>query len=140
MVDVVVSTRLDGRFRLSRFELSGMVDGLVEAMGIEVGRFTLRLVDDAEISRLNLAFLGCIGPTNVLSFPVDANEESVDESWGEIALSVDTLARETDLYGQEPAEHLARLLAHAILHLTGMDHGPEMDMLTEAGVERFRTD
>jgi probable rRNA maturation factor len=51
---------------------------------------------------------------------------------GEIVLSVDTLAREVRLYGQEPREHQVRLLAHATLHLAGLDHGPEMEAMTEA--------
>ena len=115
---------------------------LLDALGLEGSTFTLTLVDDRDIAAVNEAFLGCTGPTNILSFPAAADEDGVavpgEESadLGELVLSVETLARETVLYGQEPVEHLARLLAHGILHLTGQDHGEEMFDLTDAAVDR----
>jgi len=42
--------------------------------------------------------------------------------------------REAFLYGQDPVAHLTRLLAHGFLHLSGLDHGPLMEALTEAAV------
>ena len=71
---------------------------------------------------------GCpLGPveTTVLSFPGD---ESLP---GVMLLSLDTLNRECLLYGQDPAEHLLRLLAHSVGHLAGYDHGEEMDALCD---------
>ncbi len=53
---------------------------------------------------------------------------------GSMVLSVDTLAREAFLYGQDPAAHLARLLAHSLLHLAGVAHGEEMEERTEAAL------
>ncbi len=89
----------------------------------------LHLVNDAKMADLNTRFLACTGPTNVLAFPDDA-----EGRLGEIALSVDTLAREIQLYAQIPVEHTVRLLAHASLHLLGFEHGAEMDMLTQTAV------
>ena len=45
--------------------------------------------------------------------------------------SLDTLRRECLLYGQEPAEHALRLLAHGMAHLCGLDHGEQMDMASQ---------
>lgn len=135
----------DPRFPLGNAELRGLLAVMLPAMGMDHAAFALRLVGDAEIARLNSEFLGCMGPTNVLSFPSGGEQgkgamegdDAQGENLGEIALSVDTLARETELYGQIPAEHTARLLAHAVLHLAGYDHGPEMEMLTDAAVQGF---
>lgn len=167
MIRLLYETRLNPEFPLSRIELQPLMGSILEVLGLEGDSLILRLVDDEEIAELNREFLGCFGPTNVLSFPaadVDAAEEENevlddeddgetaelqdifeaddddDETeqgvfLGEIALSVDTLAREVRLYGQEPREHLIRLLAHATLHLSGLDHGPEMEAFTEAAVE-----
>ncbi|WP_459933878.1 rRNA maturation RNase YbeY [Fundidesulfovibrio butyratiphilus] len=110
---------------------------LLGALGLEGASVELRLVDDAAMARLNRDFLGLPGPTNVLSFPA---EDARDPAFlGEIALSVDTLLRESRLYGQPPEEHLARLLAHGLLHLAGHDHGPVMDELTDMAVEAMRS-
>lgn len=143
-VRIVRETRLDPAFPLSRRELAGVVATILEALGHEGASLEITLVDDREMARLNAEFMDCPGPTNVLSFPAaqgtgpDAGVSTVDEAdyLGELALSVDTLAREAHLYGQPELAHLARMLAHGILHLAGHDHGPDMDDLTELAVDR----
>lgn len=140
-VTVVRETRLDPRFPLSGSELRALCGTLLDALGLSGRTFSLKLVDDREIARLNREFLGCTGPTNILSFPARDPGELGDpdedlEFLGELALSVDTLAREADLYGQAPLVHLARLLAHGILHLAGFDHGEIMFDMTDAAVDR----
>ena len=120
-------------------QIGRILDALTSAAreaGCPLGPVEAHLVDDACIARANQRYMGCTGPTNVLSFPGD---ESLP---GVMLLSLDTLNRECLLYGQDPAEHLLRLLAHSVGHLAGYDHGEEMDALgqidphTEATVER----
>ena len=118
---------------LSEAEARSLVERLLKALGLAGASVEVRFVDDAEIARLNGQFLGLPGPTNVLSFP--ARDAGRTGYLGEIALSVDTLAREAVLYGQDPAVHLARLLAHGLLHLAGYRHGREMDALTDTAVD-----
>ena len=92
----------------------------------------------AELHRALSAMLHAAGsgPTelDVLSFPIDEQiagpeDEDVPVQLGSLVFSVDTLHRETLLYGQDPEEHCLRLLAHGLGHLAGYDHGPEMDEL-----------
>ena len=141
---ILRETRLDPRFPLSRQELAALGEIILETLGLKGSAVTVRLVDDREIARLNSEFLHCVGPTNVLSFPAgedpgSGGAESEDDGnfLGELALSVDALAREAALYGQPPAAHLTRLLAHGILHLAGYDHGDDMYALTDAAVDRI---
>lgn len=96
------------------------------ACGRPVASVDLYLVTDAAMAAANEEHLGCQGPTNVLSFP------GAPGLPGTLLLSLDTLDRECLLYGQEPEEHLLRLLAHGVAHLAGLDHGPEMDALAAA--------
>ena len=86
----------------------------------------LTITSDAEIAIYNERFLGCAGPTNILSFPSGCSGDL-----GALILSADTLERECILYGQPLREHSIRLLAHGLGHLLGFDHGPEMDALCE---------
>jgi len=127
---------LDPTLPLSRREAEPLLLGLLDALGLTGSELEVRLVDDAEIARLNREFLGLPGPTNVLSFPADDPERP--GYLGEIALSVDTLGREAALYGQAPREHLTRLLAHGVLHLAGYDHGEAMEAMTDLAVEGLR--
>lgn len=140
-VTVIRETRLDPRFPLSRREIAELCAVIMDSLGLDRGTLTLKLVDDRESARLNREFMGCNGPTNVLSFPAGADEEEQTESdapvqLGELALSVEAVVRETFLYGQPPVAHLARLLAHGMLHLAGYDHGEEMYDLTDGAVDR----
>lgn len=135
MIFIETDTRIDPRFPLSSTELRLLVEAALSVAGMKDASLTLRLVDDAEIARLNEVFMGCTGPTNVLSFPFAQSDEDAGSELGQIALSVDTLAREARLYGQAPRTHTARLVAHAVLHLAGLDHGAEMEALTEAAVQ-----
>ncbi|WP_320175746.1 rRNA maturation RNase YbeY [Maridesulfovibrio sp.] len=126
----------DANFPLAKRELLRMADLLLNVLGLEGFDFDLKIVNDAAIAEVNEEFLGCVGPTNVLSFPFSETPDLEKNSFlGEIVLSVDTLARETRLYGQQPEEHTVRLLAHALLHLAGYDHGLEMYALTDTAVD-----
>jgi len=118
---------------LSRSEMTPLLTRLLAVLGLEGASLEVRFVDDAGIARLNSEFLGLPGPTNVLSFP--AGDQDDPGFLGEIALSVDALEREAALYGQDPAGHLVRLLAHGVLHLAGFDHGQVMEEMTDMAVE-----
>lgn len=120
---------VDPRFPLSGPELMDIFEGLAQALGLEEWELCLRIVDDAEMADLNALHMGCLGPTNVLSFPGGEGD------WlGDLVLSTETLAREAWLYNQDVHEYTVRLLAHGLLHLMGHDHGPEMEGLTELAV------
>ena len=104
--------------------------GLVPAVPQNI---VLALVTDRESAALNKDTMGVFGPTNILSYPGSSGMAA------ELALAVETMLRESVLYGQEPAAYLVRLLAHGMLHVCGMDHGEEMfalqDKLMQSGVQ-----
>lgn len=129
------SVLCDPRFPLSGSELMAIIEGLTGILGLTEWEVSLRLVDDREMAVLNETFMGCLGPTNILSFPQGGGGHL-----GDLVLSVETLARETFLYNQDPHEYTVRLLAHGMLHLLGYDHGPEMDSLTDLAVDALRPD
>ncbi len=127
---------VDPRFPLTRRELTGVVETLLDVLGLSGAELSLSLLDDPGIALLNAKYLGCQGPTNILSFP--EADPARSGSLGALFLSAETLVREAFLYGQDPHRHLARLLAHGILHLAGFEHGPEMDALTDLAVDAVR--
>lgn len=103
-----------------------LTQALLDHLGLQ-DHLELALVDDAAMAALAARSLGAPAPTNVLAFPTA-------EGLGQIVLNLDALEREAFLYHQPLAEHLLRLLAHALLHLAGHDHGPAMEALTEDAV------
>jgi probable rRNA maturation factor len=135
MIQIRKAHGLSWLLPVSRMELRVCVEAICAAIGHEGASLDLNLVDDAEIAELNSSFLGCDGPTNILSFP-SADAESVKEmqkGWhmGWLALSLDTTVREAFLYQQDVTEHAIRLISHGVLHLAGYDHGEEMFDLTD---------
>lgn len=80
------------------------------------------LSDDVHIRPLNCDFRGKDAPTNVLSFPSDESEE-----WGDVIISIDTVAREAGEQGKLVHDHAVHMLVHGVLHLVGYDHIDDVD-------------
>ena len=136
MIYLKTISRLNPTLPINKRELLSILEKIMSFLGLAEKDIEVELIDDRTIEELNKKFLGCVGPTNVLSFP--AEDEHNPEFLGQLVLSIDTLSREIFLYGQEGTEHLVRLLAHGILHLAGFEHGMLMDDMTEACIEEVR--
>lgn len=85
--------------------------------------------DDGEVHALNREWRGKDKPTNVLSFPMLEREDLLSlspdgppEMLGDIALALETCAREADAKGLSLEHHAAHLIVHGLLHLAGHDH------------------
>ncbi|HET8757107.1 MAG TPA: rRNA maturation RNase YbeY [Solirubrobacteraceae bacterium] len=79
--------------------------------GIEDGHLAVEFVGSDRIAALNLEHRGKAGPTDVLSFPVDADGlPAGPRELGDVVIC--------------PAhtEDLLEAVVHGVLHLTGMDH------------------
>jgi probable rRNA maturation factor len=103
---------------------------------IEVG---VRLVDDDAIHALNRAWRGRDKPTNVLAFPLGDAGPAIDAAlpWliGDIVMSFDTMAAESERDGKPLHHHVAHLAIHAALHLLGHDHEDEDEAATMEAAE-----
>lgn len=90
---------------------------------------SLLFADDAEVHALNREWRGKDKPTNVLSFPMLERDDLLDlpgegppELLGDIALALETCAREAADKGISLEHHAAHLIVHGLLHLAGHDH------------------
>jgi probable rRNA maturation factor len=83
------------------------------------GEVDVLLTSDAEIKRLNKAFRGKNKATDVLSFPAPEEAEGVA---GDLAVSLDTAARQAAEHGHSLRDEVRILLLHGLLHLAGEDH------------------
>ena len=79
--------------------------------GIADGHVAVSFVDAERIAELNETWRGKDGPTDVLSFPVDEDDEPVGErELGDVFIC------------PEYTSDLVEAVVHGVLHLTGMDH------------------
>ncbi len=93
-----------------------------EAAGVR-GEVTVLLTTDDGIRRLNRLFRKKNKATDVLSFPSVNMMDAPDfEPGGDLAISVETAARQAAEQGHALAVELRVLMLHGLLHLSGMDH------------------
>jgi probable rRNA maturation factor len=84
---------------------------------------TLLLSDDAELARLNAAYLGIDSPTDVLSFPAgDPDPETGAAYLGDVVISLARAQAQAAAGGHPLLEELRLLVVHGALHLLGYDH------------------
>jgi probable rRNA maturation factor len=77
--------------------------------------FTVLVTHDGELQRLNREFLQHDYPTDVLSFPGEAE-------LGEMAISADRAAEQAGEQGHDASTEVEILMLHGLLHLLGHDH------------------
>ena len=106
---------------LSTLSKSGLAHFLKRAQALVAldGEVDVLLTSDAEVKRLNKAFRGKNKATDVLSFPAAEEAEGLA---GDLAVSLDTAARQAAEHGHALRDEVRILLLHGLLHLAGEDH------------------
>ncbi len=88
------------------------------------GVFNVVFVDNTEIQELNRQWRQKDAPTDVLSFPTEADEPPAGEPWelGDVIVSVERAEEQADEYGHSLERELCFLFVHGALHVLGFDH------------------
>ena len=107
--------------------LRAVAEAVLSAEGVEppLG-LSLVLVEDAALRRLNRAYLGREGTTDVMAFSMLGDEAfpqppGTTPVLGEVFVSLPQAARQAQEYGHPLKRELALLVTHGILHLLGYD-------------------
>ena len=96
----------------------------------------LRFVDEAEIAGLAGTWLDSPRPTDVLAFPVEAPSRRARRCAGgsgpplligDVVVCPSVAARRAAGAGRPPADELALLVVHGVLHLMGHDHAGHLE-------------
>ncbi len=104
---------------LSKPALTRFLNRARTAVGLE-GQVDVLLTSDAELKSLNRAYRGKNKPTDVLSFPTPP--EIAQQHAGDLAISIDTAARQAATYDHPLDTEVRILVLHGLLHLAGEDH------------------
>ena len=123
---------------LNRSALSRFLKRACSAVDLQ-GEVHVLLTSDAELKRLNRAFRGKNKPTDVLSFPA-AHEASASQNAvaGDLAISLETAARQAVEHGHSVRDEVRILLLHGTLHLAGYDHEIDSGEMAEREAELRR--
>lgn len=95
--------------------------------GVIKGELSIALVDDPTIRELNLKYLDHDWETDVISFVLDEDDDSLT---GQLIVSTDTATRVAAQIDSTAAAELALYVAHGTLHLVGFDDVTE-ELATE---------
>ena len=120
---VLIDPSIRAKFGRSAFTKRGLESFLAEAARAArlTGTVSVLLTSDSEIRRLNREFRGKDKATDVLSFPA-GDGAGRSRTAGDLAISVETAAREAEQRGHSLETELRVLLLHGVLHLAGFDH------------------
>jgi len=82
---------------------------------------TIRVVDTQESAELNERYRKKAGPTNVLSFLIDAGSDDTP-LLGDVVICAPLVASEATEQAKPELAHWAHLTVHGCYHLLGYDH------------------
>jgi probable rRNA maturation factor len=120
---IVIDPTIQVRFgrALRRRTLAAFVSEAAKAAGLE-GDVSVLLTTDQHIRGLNREFRRKNRPTDVLSFPAGEPLNGHQRLAGDIAISVETAAKQAEEFEHPLPTELQILVLHGLLHLGGYDH------------------
>lgn len=112
--------------RMPAKDVGRIARAALTAEGVTTGELSVLVTRDPQIRLLNREFRGKDKATNVLAFPPPGGRRSPQDPEsgliGDIAISIDTCAREGEESGAGFRYTFAYYLVHGVLHLLGYDH------------------
>ena len=101
-----------GAVTLATFEIEQLASLALASAGVLDGHVAIEFVDESRIRELNRSHRALDEPTDVLSFPIDGDEETPvgPRELGDVVIC------------PEHTVDLREAIVHGALHLVGMDH------------------
>ena len=81
-----------------------------------------RILNDIEMTELNMKFRKKNKSTNVLSFTNEDISKSLTGNLGDIAVSYEYLEEESKQLNKNFDDHIIHMLIHGVYHILGLDH------------------
>ena len=111
--------------RIDCHDIENIIVTIMDYLDCPNQEVSILLTGDKDIRRLNQEFRSIDQPTDVLSFPQNADEDpciTEEVILGDIAVSLDIAKAQAKEHGLDFKEEIILLLIHGILHLVGYDH------------------
>ncbi len=83
----------------------------------------IQFVGSKKIQEVNKKFRNKDYVTDILSFPF------LEDNFGEIYICLEKVEKKSKLFNTNTENYLNYLFIHGMIHLTGLDHGEEMDKI-----------
>lgn len=124
-------------FDIDSDRVSASAIDLLIRLGYDFGELGISYLTAEDMAFLNLTHMGKDGPTDVLSFPLDADRISLEPEvreavarsaegvpllLGDVVICPEIAAGQAEAAGTSLEQELCLLLVHGILHIAGYDH------------------
>ena len=90
---------------------------------------SLQIVDDNEISSINKKWMNKSGPTDVLSFPIISDIDSMKDLFfielGDLFISLEMAFKQSLEFDHSIKREMLWLASHGLLHLLGWEHNDD---------------
>ena len=116
---------------------------------VENAYFSIIFVNEEEIKRINKEYRGIDKVTDVISFALEDNKDTINNDLrilGDIYICIPRMLEQAKNYGHSIKRELSFLTIHGLLHLLGYDHMEKEDekelfalqelILNEEGITR----
>ncbi|MBI1422682.1 MAG: rRNA maturation RNase YbeY [Gammaproteobacteria bacterium] len=120
-LDLQLALDTTGLILPSEEQIHGWISSVLSTR-MPVAEITVRIVDEVESEQLNQQYRHKQGPTNVLSFPFEADVPMEVPLLGDIVICAPVVIREAVEQHKDAVSHWAHMLVHGTLHLLGFDH------------------
>jgi rRNA maturation RNase YbeY len=111
-------------------KMARVAEAVIKGFGRKSAEVNIIFVADARIRRMNREYLACADSTDVISFWQDKSSGVMPgekDFLGDVAVSTDTAARNSRIFGATFAEETALCVIHGVLHLLGFRDGTEKE-------------
>lgn len=115
---------------------------VLEGEGCGSGRLDVHLVDVDAMTELNQEHMDSVGPTDVLSFPLDSGDdllfdEAEERLLGDLVLCPVVAAAQAGAHVGNFDGEMALLVIHGVLHILGFDHADAEELAEMQARERM---
>lgn len=92
------------------------VSEVMEGEDCRFNEIIVNFVNDSAIRKINLEYLDHNYNTDIITFPYNDKRKEIE---GEIFISLDTVKKNSKIYGSGYKQELRRVIIHGCLHLAG---------------------
>ena len=110
--------------------LENVLESTLKHEKVENAIFSVIFVDNDEIQDLNRNYRGIDRITDVISFALEDDEDSLSTDirvLGDIYICIPRMKEQAIMYGHSEKRELSFLAVHGLLHLLGYDHQTKED-------------
>ena len=118
MIEIIIENIFDSSINFNNKVIEQYANKIFNEYDHTVSKITFIIMNDFELSKLNIKFFNKNRFTDVITFNLEEEGKPIE---GEIYISFERIKENAILYKQKIEEEFERIIIHGLLHLLGYD-------------------